>query len=237
MVAAGLWQRRWLQDAKPLRAALWRAVEAQHAISTLRLVDSADEQLTLERLLESSKPPLPPAAQGLAYLLATPFRYRSPWPSRFRRADEPGVWYGAEAIATACAEVGYWRWRFLTDSDGLRTQALLVEFTLFEARVAGPALDLSAAPWSRATALWRDPNDYAECQRLADAARDAAVQWLRYASVRDPARGPCGAVLDVRALALPRTTTQQTWAAKIAHSGVLFAHDGESLAFDARRWR
>ncbi len=231
------WQARWLQDAQPLKAALWRAVEAQHAISTLRLVDSAAEQHLLERLLERSKPPLPPAAQGIAYLLATPFRYLSPWASRFRRANEPGVWYGAEQVRTACAEVGYWRWRFLTDSDGLREQPLLLEFTLFEARATGSALDLAAAPWTRATALWRDPNDYAECQRLAAAAREAAVQWLRYPSQRDPEPGICSAVLDPRALSLPRSTTQQTWAAKVTQAAAIFTHAGDTLQFDARGWQ
>ena len=231
------WRRLWLQDARTLKSALWRAVEAQHAISTLRLVDSAAEQHLLERMLEVSKPPLPPEAAGLPYLLATPFRYLSPLPSRFRRRGEPGVWYGAELIATACAEVGYWRWRFLMASDGLREQALLVEFTLFEARAAGRGIDLTVSPWNRATSLWHDPNDYAPCHLLAQAARESGVQWIRYPSQRDPAQGACGAVLDPRALSLTRATTQQTWAAKIEAAGVLFAHDGESLQFDAAGWQ
>jgi hypothetical protein len=98
---------------------LWRAVEAQHIASTLRLVENHDQQLVLERILESSKPPLPPGSERLHYLLATPFRYPAPFGSRFRAPTSPGVWYGAEAVRTACAELGYWRWRFLTDSAGL----------------------------------------------------------------------------------------------------------------------
>ena len=54
---------------------LWRAVEAQHIASTLRLVANVEEQLVLERVLERSKPKVPSDAADLHYLLATPFRY------------------------------------------------------------------------------------------------------------------------------------------------------------------
>jgi hypothetical protein len=63
-------------------------VEAQHRISTLKLVDTVEEQQALEQLIEETKPPLPPECAGLHYLLSTPFRYGAVYPvgSRFRRA-------------------------------------------------------------------------------------------------------------------------------------------------------
>ena len=83
------WRDEWFADSvRPASALLWRGVEAQHKVATMRLVDSLDDQAELERLLEASKPPLPPAAQGLHYLLSTPFRYRSPHPSRFRSGTD-----------------------------------------------------------------------------------------------------------------------------------------------------
>ena len=100
---------------------LWRAVEAQHIASTLRLVGSVEEQSLLEGILDRSKPPLPGSAADLHYLLATPFRYTSPIGSRFRAPADAGVWYGAEKERTACAEIGFWRWRFLMDSAGLKS--------------------------------------------------------------------------------------------------------------------
>ena len=203
----------------------------------MRLVDTAAEQALLERLLEGSKPPLPAARAGSEYLLNTPFRYLSPWPSRFRRVGEAGIWYGAQRIDTACAEVGYWRWRFLMDSDGLRGQALHVEFTVFLARIDGQAVDLTQLPWSRASALWSDPSDYAECQALAGAARERDVWWIRYLSVRDPKHGICGAALDPHALTLPRATVQQTWAARVQRGRVSFSHGNDALEFDASRWK
>ena len=50
---------------------LWRAVEAQHIASSLRLVGSLEEQAVLEGILDGSKPALPNNAKDLHYLLAT----------------------------------------------------------------------------------------------------------------------------------------------------------------------
>lgn len=230
------WEEAWFAAAAPLRADLWRAVEAQHRIATMRLADSAAEQAVLERLLEASKPPLPPAARGMSYLLNTPFRYLSPWPSRFRPAGAPGAWYGAEQIATACAEVGYWRWRFLMDSEGLRDGKLFVEFTVFQARVDGRAIDLAAHPWLAAQASWMHAADYSACHALAAAAREHRIDWVRYLSVRDPEHGVCGAVFDVDALSLPVPTLQQTWAARVQRNCVIFCHDDATLEFRAEPW-
>lgn len=202
----------------------------------MRLVDTAAEQEVLERMIEGSKPPVPEEAQRLDYLLNTPFRYVSPHASRFRPAGQPGVWYGAERIETACAEVGYWRWRFLMESDGLRDRRVVVEFTLFEARVEGRALDLTIEPWTSTAALWADPRDCSACHELAQAARDCGIRWVRYLSVRDPAHAPCGAVFDARALSLPRPTSRQTWAARVQHDRVVFSHDGAALEFTPTRW-
>ena len=55
---------------------VWRLVEAQHRVSTLKLTDSLDEQALLEKILDQTKPPLPPECEGLDYLLAACRRYR-----------------------------------------------------------------------------------------------------------------------------------------------------------------
>ena len=85
----------------------WRFVEAQHLVSTLKLVDSLQEQAVLEALIEEVKPPLPEDGRDLHYLLSTPFRYGAPYPigSRFRRAGRTeGVFYASEGIGTAAAD-------------------------------------------------------------------------------------------------------------------------------------
>ena len=56
----------------------WRLIEAQHRVSTLKLVDTLEEQSTLEDLIEQTKPAIPVDCRHLDYLLATPFRYAPP---------------------------------------------------------------------------------------------------------------------------------------------------------------
>ena len=56
-------------EARRATRRLWRAVEAQHIASTLRLVANVEEQLVLERILDQSKPALPKDV-GLGKLLA-----------------------------------------------------------------------------------------------------------------------------------------------------------------------
>lgn len=217
------WQEAWFDSVRPRRLRAWRAVEAQHAVATMRLVDTLDEQAILEQVLERSKPPLPRTPSPKHYLLSTPFRYRPPYGSRFRRGGTHGVWYGGATVRTACAEVAYWRWRFLTESEGLREQELLTEHTVFAAEVTGPSMDLAEPPWSTARQAWTHPDDYQATQAVADAARRHSVAWLHYESVRDPG-GRCCAVFDLEALSGPDLTSQQTWHCRTTRTMVRMVH-------------
>ncbi|MEO7387644.1 MAG: RES family NAD+ phosphorylase [Gammaproteobacteria bacterium] len=194
----------------------WRAVEAQHQVASMSLAGGRlRDQALLEAILDEVKPPLPDELAGLHWLLATPFRYRPlVTGSRFRRPDDPGVFYGAEDRQTACAEAGYWRLRFWLDSAGLAGKPASLQLTLFEFHGASPrALDLTRPPLAADGPLWTDRKDYQATQALADQARAAAIGLLRYESARHPA-GCCLAVLTpavFRATADPYRHQQQTW--------------------------
>lgn len=230
-----LWKKEWLDQARSLSRELWRGVEAQHVVSTMRLADNAGEQRVLEELLEKSKPALPPGAERHHYLVFTPFRYRAPVATRFRRIHDPGVWYGAEDLPTACAEVAYWKWRFLMDSEALANSALHTEHTFFRARARGRAIDLTAAPWTAVARAWTHKSDFRDCQALADEARARSIGWIRYAAVR--ADGVCGAVLRPEALSLVAPFEQQTWACKTAAAGAWMQRaGGERYDFPATDW-
>jgi hypothetical protein len=227
-----LWEDDWLATARGERRDLWRGVEAQHRVATMRLADDLREQELLEQLLEASKPPLPRALRGAHYLISTPFRYATEWPSRFRRPHEPGAWYGADDCTTVAAEVAWWRWRFFMDSDGLRDEQLVTEHTFFQARFNGLALDITQPPWAAHRERWRHPDDYADCQALAAHARNLPqpVQAIRYESARREG-GLCQVVFDPAALSLPRPNLQQTWTCKTTRSLVLLTHERESVEF------
>ena len=191
---------------------LWRAIEAQHVVATRALVDSLTEQETLEAILEASKPPIPSETRHHDYLLYTPFRYPpAQRGSRFREFTDPGVWYGAEAVRTCCAELGYWRWRFVTDSEGL-ARLDGVPHTVFQATAKGPAIDLRIKPFLRDRKLWCSADDYSACHSIARSARTAGTRLIRYESVRDPEHGGCAAVLDCRAFdGTGGIRQRQTW--------------------------
>ncbi len=209
-------------DHKRVSIKPWRAVEAQHRASTLRLVDSLAEQIALEDMLDASKPPVPPAAVRLHWLLATPFRYPAPPPagSRFRAIGDPGVWYGADAIRSALAEIGYWRMRFLIDSP--KTPDLpAVAHTIFRAAVSGRGVVLYQPPFDRWERQWQDPSSYVATQQFAEEARAAGIVMIRYRSVRDPRHGACVAVLDPRAFRQSEPLEQQGWLVKTSRSGII----------------
>lgn len=233
-----IWKVSWFDEGvRPRMSTLWRGVEAQHVVATMRLVDDLAEQAALEALLERSKPPLPPAAVDMHFLLFTPFRYRSPMASRFRTPEDAGIWYGAKEVSTACAEVAYWRWQFHRDSEGLSKRALHTEHTLFEAKVDGQCVDLLVKPWAEARAAWSHRTEYASCQSLARACRTRQVAWIRYESARRSG-GICGAVLDPSALSLDEPLRQQTWACKTTRGGSYMRHaaSGEAFDFPASQW-
>ncbi|MGE0461041.1 MAG: RES family NAD+ phosphorylase [Vicinamibacterales bacterium] len=189
----------------------------------MKLVDTLAEQERLEAILEQNKPPVPSPCRQLHYLLATPFRYGAPYPrgSRFRRAGfTPGVFYGSRTPATAIAELSFHRLLFFAESPGTPWPANPGEFTAFAVDLrTRAALDLTAPPLDRDRTAWAHPTDYDACQRLADQAREAGVEVLRYESARDPRRGLNLAVLACRAFRSHGPVEQQTWRVDFSSSG------------------
>lgn len=230
------WKTEWWDGGVALATLLaWRGVEAQHVVSTLRLVDTAAEQDLLEQLIEGSKPALPttpgtPKDQPPKhYLLTTPFRYNPEHESRFRPRRAKGQWYGAEALQVACAEVAWWRHRFVLDSAGLIDQELLTEHTFFQATIAGPSIDLMAPPWNAERATWTHSSNYTATQALAQAATPRGVHWLAYESARAPG-GRCAVALTPDCLSEPPDGLERsmlTWHCKATKGAVLFTRGRE----------
>jgi hypothetical protein len=160
-------------------------VEAQHQVSTRKLVDSADEQVMLEELIERVKPPDTTGGR-LHYLLFTPFRYPPlRHGSRFGARHERGVWYGSEDRRTAFSEVAYYRLLFL---EGTRAQlgAVTTQLTAFTVRVrSARGIDLVLPPFDAHRKVIASPTKYASTQALGAAMREAGVELFRYPSARD----------------------------------------------------
>jgi hypothetical protein len=213
-------------------------VEAQHVVSTLKLVDTLAEQQLLEELLEETKPLVPPECRELHYLLSTPFRYGAPYPqgSRFRRTGlTPGVFYASQKPATAVAEMTFHRLLFFAESPHTPWPVNAGEQTAFAVRFrTRTGLDLTVPPLARDAARWSHPTDYAACQDLADAARAAGVQALRYRSARDPDDGINVALLTCVAFQSREPIERQTWRLQLGPAGAWAICDAPvmRLSFD-----
>jgi hypothetical protein len=216
-------------EAHAVAGLVWRLVEAQHRVSTMKLVDTVEEQALLETLLEETKPAYPPECDGLDYLLKTPFRYGAAYPhgSRFRRAGRtPGVFYAAEVVSTAIAEMAFYRLLFFTESPATQFPANAAEYTAFAVPVSTPVgIDLTRPPLDRDASAWQDRTDYRACQSLADGAREAGLQAILYRSVRDPQGGRNIAILSARAFAAREPAERQTWRIRLSKAGVQAIRD------------
>jgi hypothetical protein len=218
----------WTQGALSSSAKLssgrgWRFVEAQHRVSTLKLTDTAAEQQRLESLLEDSKPPIPEECRHLDFLLFTPFRYGPyPFSSRFRRTGlTPGVFYASEDPETAASEKAFYRLLFYAESPKTPWPQEASEYTAFAIEYAtGRSIDLTLMPFSEHRANWTHLNRYDECQQLADTARQAGIDLIKYECVRRPERAINLAILHCRAFAKSEPAAMQSWHFHFSPSGV-----------------
>lgn len=199
-------------SSRRLTSSPWRAVEAQHVISTRQLTDSDAEQGVLEELIERSKPPSGDDTRGLHFLLFTPFRYPPlPHGSRFGSRAERGIWYGSETLRACFAEVAYYRMVFLEGTQA-EIAPLFVELTTFRADVRsargvdlmGPAFDAHAGRIS-------SPTSYGDSQQLGRTMREDGVEVARYRSARDKEGGANLAVFSPAAFARRKPRDLQTW--------------------------
>ncbi len=211
-------------EAFALAGICWRVVEAQHHVSTLKLVDSVSEQELLEDLIETTKPALPPECRDLHYLLSTPFRYGAVYPrgSRFRRAGmTAGVFYASETPQTAVAEMAFYRLLFFAESPDTPWPANPAEYTAFSSEYrTKKAIDLTKGKYDAdKMTKWMHVTDYSHCQAFAEVARAAKIEIIRYSSVRDPDHGANFALRTCRAFARPTPIDQQTWRIRLSDAG------------------
>ena len=198
-------------ELRPLRLSPWRVVEAQHQVSTRKLVSSAAEQALLEELIDGVKPPDRTGGK-LHYLLFTPFRYPPlPHGSRFGGRRERGIWYGSLEQRSAFAEVAYYRMLFL---EGSRAElgTLDTALTAFTASMrTARGIDLAAPPFDAHRRAIASPTSYSASQALGGAMRSAGVEAFKYPSARDASGGINVGVFTPSAFGAAKPKSFETW--------------------------
>ena len=212
-MSSSIWMRcAGDSERRTLRLSPFRVVEAQHQVSTRKLVDTMEEQELLEELIDRAKPP-DRTRGSLHYLLATPFRYPPlRHGSRFATRRERGVWYGSETPRTAFAEVAYYRLVFLEGTRGdlgeVTTQ--LTAFTVRARSTSG--IDLVAAPFAAFRDVIASPTSYSETQALGLAMRAAGVELFRFPSAREGGDGGVNVgILSPAAFGAAKPRGLETW--------------------------
>jgi hypothetical protein len=225
-VALHLWQTlNGGRYVRSLSARPYRSVEAQHLISTRKLVDSDEEQRVLEELIETTKPPrADDAPKALHPLLYTPFRYPPlAHGSRFGTRLERAIWYGSLERRSVLAETAYYRLLFLVGSAAALAP-LDLEFTLFRVRVkTRRGVDLTAAPFAAHEAALSSRTRYDVSQALGRAMRAARVEAFTYRSARDSEGGTNVALFCERAFAERKPSSVETWWCRVERARVEFA--------------
>jgi RES domain len=210
-----IWTRCGAKSScRRLSGRAWRVVEAQHVVSTRKLVDTLEEQELLEDLIEAQKPPAPEDTEfaGLHPLLATPFRYPPlRYGSRFGRRHERGIWYGSLTLPTALAEVAYYRLVFLAGTAA--NIAPNSELTAFSAGFATDVgADLTRTPFERFVPSISSPTHYDTAQDLGSAMRADGVEVFQYRSARDRDGGTNLGLFTPRAFSAKRPGRElATW--------------------------
>jgi RES domain len=225
-MSSNIWTREeLLANSLVIETTVWRMVEAQHRVSTMKLVDSLAEQAALERVLEGTKPAVRADCAHLHYLLYSPFRYArsNPYASRFRRAGAPeGVFYASAAPETALAEIVFYRLLFYAESPATPLPGNPAEYSGFAVQMrADPGLDLTRPPMRAHLRAWTDQGDYSQCHTLADEARAESVQAICYPSVRDVQHRLNYALLTPKAFAQAGPIAFQSWHILLGADSVL----------------
>ncbi|MCH7667874.1 MAG: RES family NAD+ phosphorylase [Acidobacteria bacterium] len=164
----------------------YRMVEHQGKAATAELVDTLDEQLVLERLLDDSKPPYRPHTEALHYLLRTPFRYPPlTHGSRFGTRVMASFFYASEDPKSCLAEVAYYRFIFLSDMETQFPTPIRSRHEMFTVRFrTHHAVDLTRL--SNVKPQLTDPSDYTFTQQLGSWLMEQGTDLIRYWSARHP---------------------------------------------------
>ncbi|MBY0545537.1 MAG: RES family NAD+ phosphorylase [Gammaproteobacteria bacterium] len=197
----------------PLKCQAWRVVENQLESTTRPLVDSETEHELLEQIIENAKPLQLSTEENYHYLLKTPFRYPPlKYGSRFGTENQRGIWYGSMRVKTALSEVGYYRVRFMQESEA-KIDFLQVVLTAFSVDInTSSGLDLTKTPFLQYKDKISSPTHYDESQNLGKVMRQKGVHAFYYFSARDSEKGVnIGVFLPEAFAKMEPNSNQQTW--------------------------
>ncbi len=225
-MAINIWNKcDGIKHIKAINETAWRIVESQEITSTRKLVDSLEEQIILEDMLESSKPIISNEHLSFHPLLYTPFRYPPlKHGSRFSKKTEPALWYGSLNIDTAMAEKAYYQFNFIRACEA-DFDIVQIPLTVFSTRInTNKGIKLTETPFSDYTNIISSPASYDVSQQLGNAMRETNVLAFTYKSARHTNNGVNIGLFSINAFLRkqPEASSFQTWQCMVSGNSVEF---------------
>jgi len=219
---------RGMECIKPLETLAFRIVESQERIATMSLVDTTEEQMLLEMLLDDNKPPLTDEVNNARhYLITTPFRYPPlPHGSRFGLRTRPGLFYASQDTKTTLAECAYYRFVFWQGmAEPPPVQRIMTEHTTFAVTVETDlGIALEKEPFSDFENEISSPTQYQSSQALGEDMRNAKVEAFTYYSARNTQQGINVGIYTANAIKSKRPLRQQLWSCITTAEQISFIH-------------
>lgn len=222
------------EHIKAISGTLYRLVESQEQVATLGYVDTLEEQVLLEAMLEDVKPSYPDDIDPLIeldYLLKTPFRYPPlDWGSRFGQTNEPSLFYGGSTIHVTLVEAAFYRFVFWLSIQGEPPKSQLrTQHTLFSARyLSSTGLALNQPPFDEFECVLTDQSNYVESQQLGKKMREIGIHAFQYSSARDPKRETCIGLFTPEPFVDTKPLEKNHWFCELTATQVSFKRKGDS---------
>jgi len=173
-----------------------RLVVKNSRTSISKITDTHNELIQVENVISQQINNFTSELRDLHPLMQQPFIAKAyPGGSRFRGQFDSGVFYGVDTFETAAAERGYHHHLFVKNSPEL-THSGATPFTFFTVKIAMNAVDVRKAPFKKEREVFENRSSYIDSQRFASLVRRAGVPGIKYASVRNPGKGSCVAMLS-----------------------------------------
>ena len=209
-----------------------RYVEKQSRIATTALVDTVEEQHRLEALLEASKPRVPPAADGLHWLLRSAFRYPPlAHGSRFGTAQQAGILYLSEDRAALTADLAFYAFQFYRGMHTPPPAPVQRTFTVIALPVrTRRCLHTNDTPDAERLS---DPGSWQAAQAFGQTARDDGAEVIRYPSARcaEPGHHNLAVLSPAAVRGNGEPSTVDAYKARVDASGVKIIGDWQAVTF------
>ncbi len=213
---------------------VFRIVETDQTIGTIKISKSLDDQNRLEELIDETKPVN--TNFPVHYLISTPFRYPPlKWGSRFGTILMNSYFYASHSYKTCLIECAYYRFKFLNDLVIPFEEPLNNNYLLFTVKTnTASGLDLTVPNFKKIFNKITDPDDYTFTHKIGKwAVVENDFNMIKFPSARHK-EGINFAVADIKCIKSKKPKIISRIACISTNTNVVFEVDDELINIDLK---